>query len=727
MKKSVLAVIVAMTVAGVAHADTIEGAKTELSAISAGMSQAEKQQKIDRFIERVGDAAAAHQYLVQNGFVAAPANTMDTDTKVFLADVHANGTHSADVVREWNALTYNQQQDALAAKPALRSEMAASIKAEPVLYSAELGGKHTTNETHNGTKPGEAGPHLDGTHWVMTPGITKESNPKGEPVPQGELVTDPAKWTGQPGITKETNPKGNPIEISHDFDSVEPAKQPQTPAVAHEAVVVKPRSVLLAEAAARAAKAGNPDIARTFLTRAKEAQIEERAAAQVESNNASRAAYAAQTGKSVVMISPATPAVTVVSDDVTGVPADQIPQHFEHLAAEAARNGDMGAAHQYVELSKDAQEVLQERDQRDATHAAVQAGKDRVVADEVAEEAAKRDATHAAVQTGKDRVVADEAVEEVAKRDATHAAVQAGENRAVVGETVEEIAKRDATHQAVAAQTKDEENAEKAKVVATHEAVAAQVKDEENAEAAKVVATHIAVQAQTKDEENAEKAKVVAVQNAIQAGKNKAETSAKGDEEVMGLLSSNQERTASQHVDGVAAQAADNATAIKTEKAVRTQQFNTLADGVAVAQATGEYAQSRADAAYANTQENRRALDNTNKRVAQNSADIADHEQRITSLEQSTTSKFGALKNEVEQNRKRASAGIAGVAAMANIPQVTQGATFSVGAGVGNTDGESALAVGASARINDSWVVKGSVSNDTQHNFVVGAGASYQW
>ncbi|EIW6162776.1 YadA C-terminal domain-containing protein [Salmonella enterica subsp. enterica serovar Saintpaul] len=143
--------------------------------------------------------------------------------------------------------------------------------------------------------------------------------------------------------------------------------------------------------------------------------------------------------------------------------------------------------------------------------------------------------------------------------------------------------------------------------------------------------------------------------------------------------------------------------------------------------ATGEYAHARIDAANQNIAANRQALENTNKRVSENSAAIADHETRIGALEQSTTSKFGALKSEVEQNRKRASAGIAGVAAMANIPQVTQGATFSVGAGVGNTDGESALAVGASARINDSWVVKGSVSNDTQHNFVVGAGASYQW
>ncbi|ECN9265174.1 hypothetical protein ZL58_14155 [Salmonella enterica subsp. enterica serovar Typhimurium] len=143
--------------------------------------------------------------------------------------------------------------------------------------------------------------------------------------------------------------------------------------------------------------------------------------------------------------------------------------------------------------------------------------------------------------------------------------------------------------------------------------------------------------------------------------------------------------------------------------------------------ATGAYAQSRADAAYANTEANHEALVNTNKRVSQNSADIANHEQRIQTLESNTNAKFGQLKSEVDQNRKRASAGIAGVAAMANIPQVIQGQTFSVGAGVGNTDGESALAVGMSARASENVVVKASVSNDTQHNFVVGAGVSYGW
>lgn len=108
---------------------------------------------------------------------------------------------------------------------------------------------------------------------------------------------------------------------------------------------------------------------------------------------------------------------------------------------------------------------------------------------------------------------------------------------------------------------------------------------------------------------------------------------------------------------------------------------------------------------------------------------IDNHESRISVLEaiNGNGSAFEDLKNKVDDNRKRASAGIAGVAAMANIPQVIQGQTFAVGAGVGTTDSESALAVGFSARATEHVVVKASVSDNTQQNFVVGAGASYGW
>ncbi|MBU4687333.1 YadA C-terminal domain-containing protein, partial [Cedecea davisae] len=146
-------------------------------------------------------------------------------------------------------------------------------------------------------------------------------------------------------------------------------------------------------------------------------------------------------------------------------------------------------------------------------------------------------------------------------------------------------------------------------------------------------------------------------------------------------------------------------------------------------QVTGAYAKSRTDAAIANAENNKVALAKTNQAVAAHSAELANHESRIDALEANTGAgnSFARLKNQVDDNRQRASAGIAGVAAMANIPQVTQGATFSVGAGAGTTDGESALAVGFSARATENTVIKASVSNDSQQNFVVGAGAAYQW
>lgn len=115
--------------------------------------------------------------------------------------------------------------------------------------------------------------------------------------------------------------------------------------------------------------------------------------------------------------------------------------------------------------------------------------------------------------------------------------------------------------------------------------------------------------------------------------------------------------------------------------------------------------------------------------IQKNSDRLDNHENRIQDLEANKGygNKFAQLKNDVEQNRKHASAGIAGVAAMANIPQVSQGATFSVGAGAGTYDGEQGLAVGASARIGSQVVTKFSVSATTQHDFVAGAGVSYEW
>lgn len=172
---------------------------------------------------------------------------------------------------------------------------------------------------------------------------------------------------------------------------------------------------------------------------------------------------------------------------------------------------------------------------------------------------------------------------------------------------------------------------------------------------------------------------------------------------------------------------ASNSSAIQNETAARSQQFTQLDSGVKQAQATGEYAHSRIDAANANIEANRQALVNTNKRVADNTAAIAGHEQRLTTLEQQTSAKFSDLKRQIDDNRKEANAGIAGVAAMANIPQVTDKQDFSVGAGVGFRGDEQAVAVGFSGRVTENVVTKVAVSTDTQNGWTVGAGVSYGW
>lgn len=100
---------------------------------------------------------------------------------------------------------------------------------------------------------------------------------------------------------------------------------------------------------------------------------------------------------------------------------------------------------------------------------------------------------------------------------------------------------------------------------------------------------------------------------------------------------------------------------------------------------------------------------------------------RQDAFEKSTNQRFANMDKRIDENRKNASAGIAGVAAMANIPQVSQNSSFSVGAGVGSYDGEQGIAVGASARFNQNVVTKASVAGTTQNDFVFGAGVSLEW
>ncbi|AFC21877.1 adhesin [Cronobacter phage vB_CsaM_GAP32] len=115
------------------------------------------------------------------------------------------------------------------------------------------------------------------------------------------------------------------------------------------------------------------------------------------------------------------------------------------------------------------------------------------------------------------------------------------------------------------------------------------------------------------------------------------------------------------------------------------------------------------------------------QRITSNTQRIGSVEGRVSNLEQSTNKRFSDMDKRIGDNRKVASAGIAGAGAMANIPQVSQGSTFSVGAGVGGYDSEQAVAVGFSARVNNNVVTKMSVSTNTQSEVLWGAGVGVEW
>ena len=86
------------------------------------------------------------------------------------------------------------------------------------------------------------------------------------------------------------------------------------------------------------------------------------------------------------------------------------------------------------------------------------------------------------------------------------------------------------------------------------------------------------------------------------------------------------------------------------------------------------------------------------------------------------------LARDLHKVDKNARAGIAGAVAAASIPQVYLPGKSGFGVGVGNRDGQTALAVGYSkASDNVKHVIKLSAGVDTQSKATFGADYMYQW
>lgn len=92
------------------------------------------------------------------------------------------------------------------------------------------------------------------------------------------------------------------------------------------------------------------------------------------------------------------------------------------------------------------------------------------------------------------------------------------------------------------------------------------------------------------------------------------------------------------------------------------------------------------------------------------------------------TSEFDAVNyGQYKDLEKTLSRGVASIAAIANIPQVDQGKSVSVGVGVGSFNGESAYALGVSVRAATDGVIKASVASGRSGKSTFGAGAAWSF
>lgn len=106
------------------------------------------------------------------------------------------------------------------------------------------------------------------------------------------------------------------------------------------------------------------------------------------------------------------------------------------------------------------------------------------------------------------------------------------------------------------------------------------------------------------------------------------------------------------------------------------------------------------------------------------SRQYTDH--RVEQMQSENNARFDSVDKRIDRNARQANAGIASVAAMANIPY-TPDTDFSAGIGIGNYRNGNALAAGAQYQVRRDVNLRGSVSWNDSDSAVIGAGLAIGW
>ncbi|HHQ6721103.1 TPA: hypothetical protein ACSTNG_000827, partial [Serratia fonticola] len=148
IQKTLLASLITLAaISGIAHADSLAGALTELQTIQSGMSQQEINQKIQRFIERAPDGTNIKGVLADFGLTYT-GPTVDTSPHQALITLPLD----APVIDRSSHLDSNVTQEQRDTAKAAAEELAAY---------------HHNNPEGNPTHQTGPATHLDGTHQPL--------------------------------------------------------------------------------------------------------------------------------------------------------------------------------------------------------------------------------------------------------------------------------------------------------------------------------------------------------------------------------------------------------------------------------------------------------------------------------------------------------------------------------------------------------------------------------
>ncbi|MEX2950182.1 YadA-like family protein [Serratia fonticola] len=190
IQKTLLASLITLAaISGIAHADSLAGALTELQTIQSGMSQQEINQKIERFIERAPDGTNIKGVLADFGLTYT-GPTVDTSPHQALITLPLD----APVIDRSSHLDSNVTQ-----------EQRDSAKAA----AQELAAYHHNNPEGNPTHQTGPATHLDGTHQpLVTPHLDAPVIDRSAHLDSN--VTDAERNAVRDAAYQHNNPEGNP-------------------------------------------------------------------------------------------------------------------------------------------------------------------------------------------------------------------------------------------------------------------------------------------------------------------------------------------------------------------------------------------------------------------------------------------------------------------------------------------------------------------------------------